>query len=65
MKKSKLQVQVLAYCHSLKYSFVLDLRAFGSGRKSFKTRGEAEAEATRQKNVTRAPQSRTNRLVAA
>jgi integrase len=46
MKKPKLAV--LPYRHHLKYKFVLDLRAFGRGRKFFKTRAEAEAERRRQ-----------------
>jgi integrase len=46
MKKPKLAV--LPYRHDLKYKFVLDLRAFGRGRKFFKTRAEAEAERRRQ-----------------
>ena len=46
MKKPKLAV--LPYRHDLKYKFVLDLRAFGRGRKFFKTRAEGEAECRRQ-----------------
>jgi integrase len=46
MKKPKLAV--LPYRHHLKYKFVLDLRAFGHGRKFFKTRAEADAERKRQ-----------------
>src|SRR6266480_1453435 len=46
MKKPKLAV--LPYRHHLKYKFVLDLRAFGRGRKFFKTRAEADAERKRQ-----------------
>jgi len=46
MKKPKLAV--LPYRHHRKYKFVLDLRAFGKGRKFFKTRAEAEAERLRQ-----------------
>jgi integrase len=46
MKKPKLAV--LQYNHHLKYKFVLDLRAFGRGRKFFKRRAEAEAERRRQ-----------------
>ena len=49
MKKAKLAV--LPYRHDPKYKFVLDLRAFGRGRKFFKTRGEAEAERLRQKTA--------------
>ena len=47
MKKPKLAV--LPYKHHLKYKFVLDLRAFGKGRKFFTTKAEAEAEARRQR----------------
>jgi integrase len=46
MKKAKLAV--LPYRHHPKYKFVLDLRAFGKGRKFFKTRAEADAERLRQ-----------------
>ena len=46
MKKPKLAV--LPYRHHGKYKFVLDLRAFGKGRKFFKTRAEADAERLRQ-----------------
>jgi integrase len=46
MKKP--QLAVLPYRHHLKYKFVLDLRAFGRGRKFFKTRAEADAERRRQ-----------------
>jgi integrase len=46
MKKPKLAV--LPYRHHKKYKFVLDLRAFGKGRKFFKTRAEADAERLRQ-----------------
>jgi integrase len=42
---------VLPYRHDPKYKFVLDLRAFGRGRKFFKTRAEAEAERLRQKTA--------------
>jgi integrase len=49
VKKPKLTV--LPYKHHPKYKFVLDLRAFGSGRKFFKTRVEAEAERMRQKTL--------------
>jgi len=48
-KKPKLAV--LPYKHHPKYKFVLDLRAFGGGRKFFKTRVEAEAERMRQKTL--------------
>lgn len=49
MKKPKLAVQ--PYRHHSKYKFVLDLRAFGKGRKFFKTRSDADAEARRQKSL--------------
>jgi integrase len=41
-------LKVLPYRHHPKYKFVLDLRAFGKGRKFFKTRTEANAERLRQ-----------------
>jgi integrase len=41
-------LKVLPYRHHPKYKFVLDLRAFGKGRKFFKTRAEADAERLRQ-----------------
>jgi len=41
-------LKVLPYRHHPKYKFVLDLRAFGKGRKFFKTRTEADAERLRQ-----------------
>jgi integrase len=46
MKKPILAVR--PYKHSLKYRFVLDLRAYGKGRKFFKTRAEADSECLRQ-----------------
>jgi hypothetical protein len=51
MKKAKLAI--LPYRHHPKYRFVLDLRAFGKGRKFFKTKAEtaAEAEQKRQKTL--------------
>jgi integrase len=49
VKKAKLAV--LPYRHHPKYKFVLDLRAFGKGRKFFKTRVEADAEGRRQKTA--------------
>ncbi len=49
MKEPKLAVQ--PYRHHPKYRFVLDLRAFGKGRKFFKTRSDADAEARRQKTL--------------
>src|SRR4030095_4289937 len=41
-------LKILPYRHHPKYKFVLDLRAFGKGRKFFKTRAEANAERLRQ-----------------
>src|SRR5579864_8331671 len=49
MKKPKLQVR--PYKHRPKHKFVLDLRAFGRGRKFFKTRADANAECLRQKSL--------------
>ena len=49
MKKPTLIVR--PYRHSLKYKFVLDLRAFGKGRMFFTTRSEAESEALRQRSL--------------
>ena len=47
----KPSLKVLPYRHHPKYKFVLDLRAFKKGRKFFKTRAEAEAEALRQRTL--------------
>jgi integrase len=47
----KPSLKVLPYRHHPKYKFVLDLRAFKKGRKFFKTRTEAEAEALRQRTL--------------
>lgn len=44
-------VSVRSYRHRPPYKFVLDLRAFGKGRKFFKTRTEADAEAMRQRTL--------------
>jgi integrase len=44
-------LKVLPYRHHPKYKFVVDLRAFNKGRKFFKTRAEAEAEAFRQRTL--------------
>jgi integrase len=44
-------LKVLPYRHHPKYKFVIDLRAFGKGRKFFKTRTEADAEAMRQRTL--------------
>jgi integrase len=49
MQKPKLEVR--PYRHRRKHKFVLDLRAFGRGRKFFKTRAEADAECLRQKTL--------------
>ena len=46
MKQPKLAV--LPYRHSKTHPYYLDLRAFGQGRKFFKTKAEAEAERSRQ-----------------
>ena len=46
MKRPKLQVH--EYRHSETHPYYLDLRAFGQGRKFFKTKTEAEAERLRQ-----------------
>jgi len=46
MKRPKLQVH--EYRHSRTHPYYLDLRAFGQGRKFFKTKAEAEAERLRQ-----------------
>jgi integrase len=47
----KPSLKVLPYRHHPKFKFVLDLRAFKKGRKFFKTRTEAEAEALRQRTL--------------
>jgi integrase len=44
-------LKVRPYRHDPKYKFVVDLRAFEKGRKFFKTRAEAEAEALRQRTL--------------
>ena len=44
----KTQLHVLPYHHHQKFKFVLDLRAFGNGRKFFKTRAEANSARLRQ-----------------
>jgi integrase len=46
MKKAVLKVR--KYRHSKSHPFLLDLRAFGQGRKFFETRSEADAERLRQ-----------------
>jgi integrase len=47
----KPQLAILPYRYHSKYKFVLDLRAFGKGRKFFRSRAEAEAERRRQKSL--------------
>src|SRR6266481_267106 len=47
----KPSLKVLPYRHHPKFKFVLDLRAFGKGRKFFKTRTEADAEGMRQRTL--------------
>jgi len=47
----KPSLKVLPYRHHPKYKFVLDLRAFKKGRKFFKTRTQADAEAMRQRTL--------------
>src|SRR5215469_682439 len=49
MKQPK--VAVRSYRHSKTHKFLVDLRAFGKGRKFFKTRTQADAEAMRQKTL--------------
>ena len=49
MKKPKLEVR--PYRHSLKNKFVLDLRAYGKGRKFFATRSAADDECRRQEAI--------------
>jgi integrase len=49
MKKPVLNVR--KYHHSATHKFLLDLRAFGKGRKFYKTRAEAEAERLRQQTL--------------
>src|SRR2546430_13493604 len=49
MKKPRIEVR--SYKHHPKHKFVLDLRAYGKGRKFFKTRVEADAECLRQKTL--------------
>src|SRR5215471_6783707 len=43
--------KVHEYKHSKTHRFYINLRAFGKGRKFFKTRSEADAEAMRQRNL--------------
>jgi integrase len=47
MKRATIFVR--PYRHRAKHKFVVDLRAYGKGRKFFKTRADAQAEALRQK----------------
>src|SRR5437762_2249252 len=49
MKKPKLAVR--PYRHHKTHRFLLDLRAYGKGRRFFRYRAEAEAECTRQKTL--------------
>jgi integrase len=49
MKKPKIVAR--PYRHHPEHRFVVDLRAFGKGRKFFKTRSDAEAEAMRQRTL--------------
>jgi Site-specific recombinase XerD len=49
MKKPVLAVR--PYRHSGRHKFILDLRAYGKGRRFFKTRAEADAECLRQKTL--------------
>jgi integrase len=49
MKRPTLKVR--RYRHSKTHPFLLDLRAFGKGRKFFKTRSEADAERLRQQTT--------------
>jgi len=51
LRHEKAQTRSSAVSTSPKYRFVLDLRAFGKGRKFFKTRSDADAEARRQKTL--------------
>jgi integrase len=56
MKKPKIEVREYrnsktGELYRPPYKFLLDLRAFGKGRKFFKTRAEADAEARRQKTL--------------
>src|SRR5262245_4946354 len=49
MKRATIFVR--PYSHRAKHKFVVDLRAYGKGRKFFRTRADAEAEALRQKTL--------------
>jgi integrase len=49
MKKPRIGVR--EYPHSKTHPFMVDLRAYGKGRKFFRFRSEAEAEARRQKTL--------------
>lgn len=49
MKKPVLNVR--KYHHSATHKFLLDLRAFGKGRKFYRTRAEADAERLRQQTL--------------
>jgi integrase len=47
----KPQIVARPYRHDPQFKFVVDLRGFGKGRRFFKTRSEAEAEAFRQRTL--------------
>jgi integrase len=47
----KPRIQVKPYPHSETHKFIVDLRPFGKGRKFFKTRSEADAEALRHRTL--------------
>jgi hypothetical protein len=49
MKRPTLKVR--KYRHSETHPFLLDLRAYGKGRKFYRTRAEAEAERMRQQTT--------------
>ena len=51
MGMRKPTITVRPYRHHSKHRFLVDLRAFGKGRKFFKTRADAEAEALRQRTL--------------
>ena len=44
-------LEALPYRHSKTHPYYLDLRPFGQGRKFFKTKAEADAEALRQRTL--------------
>ena len=51
LRMKRATIFVRPYHHRAKHKFVVDLRAYGKGRKFFKTRADAEAEALRQKTL--------------